>query len=299
MPYLLQGGLGLPDRDYYVAAGAADGRHPRRVSRPRRDLLKLAGIDRPGRARRGASSISRRRIANAHATRTESVDVTKANNPWTRDEFGRRAPGLDWTASSRRPVSIARRRSSSGTRRRSGASRRSCSEPIDAWRDYLTFHEHRSLRGVLPKAFADERFAFYGKALSGTPQQRDRWKRAVDCDQRRARRCCRQAVRAALFPAGREGAARRRWSTNIVAAFDRRIDALTWMSPKTQGRAPRRSSATLKVGIGYPGHVARLLGARDRARTTRSATRERAELFDYQSQPREARAAGRSRASGG
>ena len=53
------------------------------------------------------------------------------------------------------------------------------SEPIDVWRDYLTFQLVDHYASVLPKAFVDERFAFYGRTLSGTPQQRQRWERGV------------------------------------------------------------------------------------------------------------------------
>ena len=52
-------------------------------------------------------------------------------------------------------------------------------QPLDVWKDYLTFHALDRNADVLPKAFVDERFAFYGTTLTGTPQQRERWKRGV------------------------------------------------------------------------------------------------------------------------
>ena len=52
--------------------------------------------------------------------------------------------------------------------------------PLDAWKDWLAFHTVNQVAGFLPKAFVDERFAFYGKTLNGTPEQRPRWQRGVD-----------------------------------------------------------------------------------------------------------------------
>ena len=54
------------------------------------------------------------------------------------------------------------------------------SEPLETWKDYLTFHALEHSAAVLPEAFGEERFAFHGTVLAGTPQRRDRWKRAVD-----------------------------------------------------------------------------------------------------------------------
>ncbi len=61
-----------------------------------------------------------------------------------------------------------------------GLSRLVATEPLEVWKDYLAFHALDRAAAYLPKKFADARFAFHGTALSGTPQQSDRWKRAVD-----------------------------------------------------------------------------------------------------------------------
>src|SRR4051794_15773521 len=95
-PYLLQGGLGMPDRDYYlaksahmVAVRAAYKAHIAKV-------LNLAGVpDAEGKAQRIFDLETK--IAEVHAPRAESEDVLKANNPWARASFAKKAPGLDWT----------------------------------------------------------------------------------------------------------------------------------------------------------------------------------------------------------
>src|SRR6202008_179224 len=61
-----------------------------------------------------------------------------------------------------------------------GISKLAGTQPIQAWKDYLAFHTIERGAPVLAKAFVDEAFAFNGQAMSGTPQQRERWKRGVD-----------------------------------------------------------------------------------------------------------------------
>ena len=135
---------------------------------------------------------------------------------------------------------------------------------------------------MLPKAFVDERFAFYGKALSGTPQQRERWKRGVDATNDALGDAVGQAVRRQRTSRPRPRRSCRRWSTNIVAAFDKRIDALTWMTPKTKANA-KAKLATLMVGVGYP-DTWRDYSTLEVVRGDALGNAERAELFDYERQ---------------
>src|SRR5438874_6476874 len=112
------------------------------------------------------------------------------------------------------------------------------------------FHLLDDYAGLLPKAFVNERFAFYGKTLSGTPQLRDRWKRAVDA----TRGALGDAVGRLYVKRHFPPEAKARLQTivkTIVAAFERRVDALAWMDPKTKAGAKAKLS-TLVVGIGYP-----------------------------------------------
>ena len=53
------------------------------------------------------------------------------------------------------------------------------STPLDTWKDWLAYHLIEEYAPVLPKALAEERFAFFGKVLQGTPEQRPRWQRGV------------------------------------------------------------------------------------------------------------------------
>ena len=279
VPYLLQGGLGLPDRDYYVESGARmDG--IRTAYRTHiATVLKLAGIDKPD-ERAAAIFDLERRIANTHATRTESVDVHKANNPWTPDEFSRRAPGIDWNAllaGARLDASPTIIVWHPGAFR--GIAALVQSVPMNVWKDYLKFHEIDRDSRILPKAFADESFAFYGKTLSGTPQQQDRWKRAVNATNGALGEVVGKMYVTKYFPASAKTQLQEMVAA-IVMAFDRRLDALTWMSPKTKASA-KAKLATLKVGIGYPDRW-RDFSKLQIVRGDAVGNAQRAELFDYE-----------------
>src|ERR1043165_5099633 len=97
VPYLLQGGLGMPDRDYYVGTDAQSTELQAKYRKHIANQLRNAGV---GDADAKADKIYalERSIADVHATREESEDVHKANNPWKTADFGKVAPGLDWPA---------------------------------------------------------------------------------------------------------------------------------------------------------------------------------------------------------
>ena len=118
--------------------------------------------------------------------------------------------------------------------------------------------------GVLPKAFADEHFAFFGRILSGTPEQRPRWQRGVALvsDPLDRAGTSMLAGRGVLGDALGQIYAPRYFSpetkaqieamvANIIAAFRRRIEALFWVDPGTKAEAQAKLT-TLYVGIGYP-----------------------------------------------
>src|SRR2546425_1082021 len=146
---------------------------------PLRDELKSIGAI--GDRRALAAWIGGSLRADVDATRTESADMAKGNNPWTRADFNRRAPGMDWAALFHAaridhvPTIIVWHPGAT-----KGIAALVQGVSLATWRDYLAFHAIDRHAAVLPKAYVDERLAFYGKVLSGTPEQQERWKRAVD-----------------------------------------------------------------------------------------------------------------------
>jgi len=276
--YLLQGGLALPDRENYLRKDPKDVELQTKYREHIAAVLNLAHISN---ATERATHIYdlEHRIAEAHVSRTDSEDVHKANNPWKLREFAAKAPGLDWNAYFKaadldnQPMIMVWQPSAV-----TGIAALAGSEPLDIWKDYLTFHALDRASGLLPKAFADEAFKFYGTTLSGAPQQRARWKRGVAATGFALGDAVGKLYVKHYFPPEAKKAAQT-MVKNIVAAFGRRIDKLDWMSPATKTKAKAKLS-TLYVGIGYPEHwrsYARLKITRDDA----LGNRDRSSLFDY------------------
>jgi predicted metalloendopeptidase len=279
VPYLLQGGLGLPDRDNYLSTEATDVELQAKYRAHIAAVLKLAQVpDADAEATRIYDL--ERKIAEAHTTRTDSEDVHKANNPWALKDFSAKAPGLDWASFfkaaglSNQPMIIVWH--PGGVR---GIAALVGNQPLEVWKEYLTFHAIDRASALLPKAFADERFNFYGRTLSGVPQQRERWKRAVSSTNAALGDVVGRLYVKRYFPPEAKRAVQE-MVKNIILAFGRRIDNLTWMSPATKAKAKAKLD-TLYVGIGYPEHWRDYTGLKI-VRDDPLGNAERSELFDYQ-----------------
>ncbi|MES2742197.1 MAG: M13 family metallopeptidase [Pseudomonadota bacterium] len=248
--YLLQGGLGMPDRAYYLTASADMAALREQYQRHVTAMLSLAGYaDAAARAARVVAL--ERRIAAGHASRVESADVAKANNLWRGTDFATRAPGLDWRAFFR-GAGLADQSSfmvwHPGAVTASAALVRAV--PLATWKDYLAFHTINRMSAALPRAVVDQRFAFYGRALSDTPRQAPRWKRALAATNDALPDAVGTLYVARYFPPE----SKRRVQAmvdHIVAAFSRRIAQLAWMAPATKAQAQEKLR-TLYVGVGYP-----------------------------------------------
>jgi putative endopeptidase len=248
VPYLLQGGLGLPDRDFYLAPKAAEDRQAYRTYVA--DMLKLMGHTDAASAADRIMALETK-IARAHASITDSQNIHKANNPWLRADFDRKAPGMDWPAFfegaqlAEQPMVIVWQPGAT-----TSISALVAKEPIETWKDWLAFHLVSQYASVLPKVFDDRRFEFYGHTLNGTPQQQMRQKRALAAVSADLGDAVGKVYVEKYFPASAK-ADIQGMVKNILAAFDRRVEALDWMAPATKTEA-RRKIATMNVGVGYP-----------------------------------------------
>jgi predicted metalloendopeptidase len=249
-PFLLQGGLGLPERSYYLDSAEGMAKVRTQYLTHVTAMLKLLGLPDPDKRAAGVVDLETR-MAKAHASREESGDVAKGNNHWTRADFATKAPGLDWEAFfgsaglSKPGVFVVWQPGAF-----KGLSALTAEVPLATWKDYLAFHalQHRSR--VLPKAVMDQSFSFYGKVLSGAAKRRERWKYAVDQTNGALGEAVGKAYVTKYFPAS-EKARAERMVANLVAAFRARIEHLDWMSPETKAKALAKLN-TLKVGVGYP-----------------------------------------------
>ena len=249
-PYLMQGGLQMPDREYYLADTARMRDIRTKYQAHVAAMLKLAGFtDTDARAQRIVEL--EHAIAEKHISLAENEDIQKANNPWKQADFAAKAPGLDWAeyfrgAGLSKQASFIVWQPTAFT----GESALVASTDLETWKDWLAFHLIEAYAPVLPKALAEERFAFFGKTLSGTTEQRPRWQRGVAMDNVLLGDAVGQIYAQRYFPPEAKAQADA-MVANIIAAFRKRIEALDWMNPATKAEAQAKLT-TLYVGIGYP-----------------------------------------------
>ena len=248
--YLLQGGLGMPNRDYYLSDDKEMAGFREKYKAYMAATLQRAGVA-DAQAKADAIFGLEMKIAKAQASLVESEDVHKANNPWPASAYPQKAPGMDWNAYfeaaglTGQPVVDAWQPEAI-----KGLSALVASEPLETWKDYLTFHTINASAGLLPKAYADASFEFYGHTLTGTPKQRDRWKRAIGAVNNDLGDAVGQIYVKKYFPASSKAEVQD-MVKNILAAFDERVDQLDWMTDATKQKAKAKIES-LKVGVGYP-----------------------------------------------
>jgi putative endopeptidase len=262
--YLLQGGVEMPDREYYLSVSESmrdiRAKYQTHVSA----MLKLAGFTHTEDRAQHIVDLEHT-IANKHIPLADQKDIHKANNTWTQADFAANAPGLDWAeyfrgAGLSGQASFIVWQPTAFT----GESALVAYAALEMWKDWLAFHLIEDYADVLPKALADEHFDFFGKVLSGKTERRPRWQGGVAMVSSKMDETgnVMLAGRGVLGDAVGQMYARRYFSpetkaqieamvANIIAAFRRRIEALSWMDPATKAEAQLKLT-TLYVGIGHP-----------------------------------------------
>jgi predicted metalloendopeptidase len=239
--FLVQGGLGLPDRNDYLGPEkeALRTRYRAYIAK----LLTLAGFDRAG-ERAAAVLALETAIAQTHATAEASGADHNADNVWTRADFVQRAPGMDWNvffdaAGLAKQGELVAWQPTAVT----GLAALVASQPLGTWKDYLRFHAIHDYADVLPRAFEEEALA-----MKGPQPTRD--ERALAATQSAMGDALGRMYVERYFPAAQK-ARLERISDNVRAALIKRVEAATWMSPATKASALIKLR-TLYVGLGYP-----------------------------------------------
>jgi len=244
-----QNGLGLPDRDMYllnepnmVSLRAAYVDHMAK-------MLTLAG-EANAAARAKAIMDFETKIARVSWTREDSGDATKVYNKMTVAQLQKLAPGFDWaTYLKARNADVSELVVAQPSAFKAIAAL-AAQAPLQVLKDQLLVNSLDTFGNVLPKAVADENFAFFGTKLNGTPENQPRWKRAVDFTTSTLTDEVSKVYVTKWFPAESK-AAMETLVANIVDSISRRIDNLSWMAPETKVKAKAKAAA-FKSRIGYP-----------------------------------------------
>jgi putative endopeptidase len=246
-----QGGLGLPDRDYYLDTANpkfAEARTKYQAYLAR--LLTLAGYDNAD-ARAKAVYDLEAAIAATHWTRVESRQAEKTYNPVPRADLAAGYPGVDWTAlltaaglNAEPVINVATPSAIIGTGKLVETA------PLAVWKDYLALRTLASAAPVLPKGFVEADFEFNRKTLGGQPEIQPRWKRGVDATSAALGEAIGKQYTAQYFPPESKAKADE-LVRNIIGAMDARLSNLAWMDPATRVQA-REKLAVFTPKIGYP-----------------------------------------------
>jgi putative endopeptidase len=236
--HLVQGGLGLSEPADYMDPAPAEAARRADYRLHIATALRLAGLDLSD-ARAVRVLELETAIARIHASRADTDDVFKTDNPWHRADFEANAPGFAWDAYfSAAGLDHAQSFVVWQPQALVGSAKLVAAQPLDTWKDYLTFHLIEHYASVLPKANGSKSVqsnveaealaateAAFGDALGRLYVER-------------------------YFPP-REKLAASAMVENIRTAFRSRLAHLPWMTPATRLKALAKLAA-LRIGLGYP-----------------------------------------------
>lgn len=249
--YLLQGGLGLRERERYLdpspAAQAVRNNYKAYITH----ALESAGFDHAEQRAQEVLALETA-LARCHLTTEQSSSERNADNRWSREEFVRNAPGMDWSAFfSAAKLSDQANLVAWQPDAIRGTAMLVASEPLDVWKDYLRFHAIDLYADVLPRDIADYALAIHAIDASGKSKQRDTLgERALDATSMALPDALGKMYVDRYFPAPTKAKATMILA-NVIKAFDKRIESVEWMAPATKEKALSKFR-TMYFGVGYP-----------------------------------------------
>jgi predicted metalloendopeptidase len=247
-----QGGLAMPDRDYYLKAD--DAKLVEAKAKYQQYVEKMLGMAGDQNAAASAKAIVgfETEIAKIQWTKVELRDPIKAYNKVKLAELGKLAPGYEWKSwldaaglSSKASYLIVGQPTYL-----KAFTEVSNKTPLDTWKAYLAMHLIDAYAGYLSKNFVDARFDFHSKTLAGIEELEPRWKRGVGAVERAQGEALGKLYVAQYFPPERK-ARMEALVKNLLAAYKQSIDKLDWMSPATKKEAQAKL-AKFTPKIGYP-----------------------------------------------
>jgi endothelin-converting enzyme/putative endopeptidase len=248
--YSGQARLGLPTRDYYLLKGAKYDSIRAAYRNYIIHLSKLAGLPDPeGRADRITALETQ--LSKDQWTPERRRDPVATHNPMNRAQLMKLAPQFDWSATLKSVgLEAAKSVDVSEPSAVAAAGKRIADVPLSTWKEYLTFRFLSDHADVLPKAFDDARFGFYGKTLNDVPEQRARWKRGMEMLDDSLGEAVGQLYVAQYWPA--ETARQADELVNDVrAAYAEKITNASWMDAATRKAALTKLN-TFDPRVGHP-----------------------------------------------
>jgi putative endopeptidase len=280
---LWQGGLGMPDRDYYLQDDPQLLQVRAKYRRHVETMLRMAGEANAATTRAGAILRLETELAKAQWSRVDNRDPIKTYNRVELPQLALLAPGYQWdrylsdAGVAGKLDYLVIGQPSYITAFNSLLQR----TPLAVWKSYFRWRLLSEFAPYLSARFVDESFAFYGTALRGVTQNRPRWQRGIGMLDGAIGEALGRAYVASYFPP--ESKARiDQLVRNLLAAYRADIDTLDWMGPETKQRA-REKLGRFTTKIGYPDRW-RDYSSLQITRGDLFANLVRANEFDYQRQ---------------
>ena len=247
---ITQSGLGLPNRDYYLKDDPVYIKLRAEYVVHMARMLTLIGEQKPDAEAQSIIDVETR-IATLQWPAAKRRDRDLTYNPRTREELERMAPGFFWeTLLATQGVDAQPKYVVRESDAVEGLSRLFLEVPVESWRAYFKYHYLVGVAAVLPRAFDEEVFAFYGRTLQGQQQQRAREKRAVRALDDDLGEAVGALYVERYFPATSKEQVRA-LVENLRATYAQRIEKLAWMTPETKKVALEKLAA-FHPKLGYP-----------------------------------------------
>ena len=247
-----QGGIGLPEKDYYLRSGEKDdalrGQYVQHIA----NVLKLLGSS-PDTAGKNAADIMAFETALAKVSmgNVERRDPEKTYHMEQVDKFASDTPNLHMAEFLKEAGTPPVTELNVATPEFfTGLNQLIASTSMDTLKNYMRVFVVDSFSSRLPKAFDEEHFDFFGRKLQGIPEQQARWKRCVDATDSALGEVLGKVYVAQYF-GGDSKAKTASQVKQIEAAMGRDLDQLEWMSPATKAKAHEKLAAIVDK-IGYP-----------------------------------------------
>jgi putative endopeptidase len=248
--YVVQAGLTLPDRDYYLKDDEQFVNGRQLYLKYVTDIFNLAGYDNAAdRAERLLELETS--LAEVMWTKEENRDWSKRYNPMNIDELNELAPDINWSLGfETAQIPVDKQYLVSQPSYFEAASKIIAGTPLDTWKDYLAFQTISTFAPVLGDQYSQLSFDFFDKGLRGVDEQEPRWKRAVGSVNDNMGELLGQLYVEKHFQA--ESKARMdQMIKNLIAAYEVSITNLDWMSEETKQQAlDKLHKFTPKIG--YP-----------------------------------------------
>ncbi len=250
--HISQDGMGLPEKDYYLRENAESVELRKKYQTHISTMLALLGEAGPVSLVDALNVLAlETELAKASYGAVDFRDPKKRLNKISVAEAGALTPHFDWPAyliarglDPAQPVNLI---APDYFRR---VDELITSHPIEEWKAYLRWHLVNDNAEFLSRSFDEANFAFFGKTLGGSAQQRPRWKRVLDATGGAMSEVLGQAYIAQAFtPAAKQRC--QKMVDDLIAAFRARLEKLPWMSEETRVKALAKLDA-IKTKIGYP-----------------------------------------------